>query len=94
MFSNSKEVEILALEKELYVAHKRGYIFRFTHMTELSPYGDYSKVIGVEIMFADDVSTEQIAKIKAYIETRYKFYVDDKSYMTPFEPTKIITVRY
>jgi hypothetical protein len=94
MFSSQREAEILALEKELYVAHKRGYIFRFTHITELAPYGDYSKAVGVEIMFSDNVSTEQIAKIKAYIETRYKFYVDDKTYMNPLEPTKIITVRY
>lgn len=93
MIKTVKENNIEKLEKELYVAHKNGYIFRSTHIYEPT-FGDTFKIIGVEILFADDVPNEKIQKIKTYVETTYGFLVDTTTYMSPSEHTKIIIVRY
>lgn len=93
MFKDPKEQSIERLEKELYVAHKNGFIFRSTHMYETT-FADSHKIVGIEILFSDDVTVEKISKIKRYIESKYKFYVDDTTYMDPVKPTKIIIVRY
>ena len=92
--ASTKETKILELEKELYVAHKLGYIFRYTHMTSYCSLGDFSKSVGVEILFSDNVDLSKIKEIKEYIEKKYKFYVDDLSYIDPVSKIKIITVRY
>lgn len=94
MHKSKKEIDVLKFEKELYVAHKRGYIFRYTHTSEFSYLGDYSKIVGVEVMFSDDVTSEQIEKIKHYIEKHYLFKVDTNTYMNANSPTKIMMVRY
>jgi hypothetical protein len=94
MLKSKKDIDILKFEKELYVAHKRGYIFRYTHTSEFSYLGDYSKIVGVEILFSDEVSTEQIEKIKHYIEKQYLFKVDMSTYMEVNNAVKIIVVRY
>lgn len=94
MFKSQKDINILSLEKELYVAHKRGFVFRYTHLSELNSFYDYSKNIGIEILFSDAVTDEQIKKIKTYIERTYGFYVDATTYMNPNETPKIIIVRY
>lgn len=94
MFKDSKEKSVQRLEKELYVAHKRGYIFRCTHISEPSVLGDTSKIVGVEILFSDDVSYESIDKIKLYIEQTYDFDVDNRTYMDPLGTVKIVVVRY
>lgn len=89
-----KEKFIESLERELYVAHKRGFIFRYTHISELSSFGDVSKIVGVEILFSDQVSVKNINEIKQYIESRYDFDVDNTTYMDPVKPVKIVVVRY
>lgn len=94
MFKDSKEKCVDKLEKELYVAHKRGYIFRCTHISELTGLGDSSKIVGMEILFSDNVSYESIHKIKLYIEKTYSFNVDNKTYMDPLGTVKIVVVRY
>jgi hypothetical protein len=94
MFKGSKEKSVEKLEKELYVAHKRGYIFRCTHISEMHGFGDSSKIVGVEILFSDDVSVEAIRKIKTYIEKTYDFDVDNTTYMDVTNSVKIIIVRY
>ena len=94
MLKGSKEEKILELEKQLYVAHKLGHIFRYTHITSYCDLGDFSKSVGVEILFSDEVSLRKIKEIKNYIENKYKFYVDDLTYIDPSSKVKIITVRY
>lgn len=94
MVKTKKEIEVLKFEKELYVSHKRGYIFRYTHTSEYSYIGDYSKIVGVEILFSDDVTMAQIEKIKHYIEKQYMFRVDTNTYMDVNNATKIMVVRY
>lgn len=94
MFKNSKEKSIEKLEKELYVAHKRGYIFRCTHISEMSGFCDSITIVGVEILFSDDVTAESIQKIKKYIEKQYDFDVDNTTYMDATNAVKIIIVRY
>lgn len=93
-FKTIKQKSIEELDRELYVAHKRGYIFRYTPISELSGIGDICKNVGVEILFSDQVSVSKIEQIKAYIELKYDFYVDNTTYMDPVKPVKIVVVRY
>lgn len=94
MLKDVKQKLIDALEKELYVAHKRGYIFRYTHVSEFCGIGDVSKIVGIEILFSDNVSISAINEIKKYIESKYDFDVDNTTYMDPIKPVKIVVVRY
>jgi len=94
MLKLQKDTDIRSLEKELYVAHKRGYVFRYIHLTELNALYDYSKIVGIEILFSDTVTDDQISGIKNYIEKRYGMIVDTTTYMNPNETPKIVIVRY
>lgn len=94
MLKSIKDKFIEELERELYVAHKRGYIFRYTHVSEPSNFADDTHIVGVEIMFSDNVSVRAISDIKKYIEFKYDFVVDNTTYMDPIKPVKIIVVRY
>ena len=94
MFKSIQEKFIEALERELYVAHKRGYIFRYTPISEMQGLSDASKIVGVEILFSDEVSVNAINEIKNYIESKYDFDVDNTTYMDPVKPVKIVVVRY
>ena len=71
------EDKILEFEKELYVAHRRGFIFRFVHLEEISNLSNKKLITGVEILFSDLVTQVQIAKIQSHILTKYGFETDD-----------------
>lgn len=73
----TRESKILEFEKELYVAHRQGFIYRFVHLEELNNLNNKKMITGVEILFSDVVSQEQLAKIQAYILTKYGFETDD-----------------
>jgi hypothetical protein len=60
----------------------------------MTSFGDSSEIVGVEILFSDDVSVESIKRIKTYIEKTYDFDVDNTTYMDLSNAVKIIIVRY
>ena len=75
-------------------ARKNQTIFCYTHITEPSFLNKDSRVVGVEVIFSDVITFEQVKKIKNYIEQTYKFCVDDTTFMSPITTLKIIVVRY
>lgn len=86
----SKDFNILKFETELYVAHKRGFVFRYVHLTEFEGLGEHPKIAGVEILFSDEVSLKQVSQIQDYITKTYGFEIDD----TLCEDINILIVRY
>lgn len=85
-----QDFKIFNFEKELYVAHRRGYIFRYVHTTELDDLTSKEKISGVEILFSDVVSPKQISEIQSYILIKYGFELDD----TLCDDVNILIVRY
>ena len=94
MFCTFKELNVRKLESELLDACKNNKIFCFTHINEPSSLTDESRIVGVEVIFSDGITYEQVQKVKHYIEHTYKFCVDDTTFMSPIESLKIIIVRY
>jgi hypothetical protein len=86
----SKTAKMCKFETELYVAHRRGYIFRFVYIKEMNTLSFRPDVVGVEILFSDAVTPKQISEIQSYILTRYGFDVDD----TLCDDVNILIVRY
>lgn len=86
----NKEKKILRFEKELYTAHKKGFIFRFVPLEEVDSLSGTKTCCGTEILFSNLVTQEQISKIQAYILTVYGFELDD----TLCEDINILIVRY
>lgn len=86
----TKEFKISNFERELYVAHRSGYIFRFVHTKEIDVLSSRAKIVGVEILFSDIVTPTQVSKIQTYILNSYGFDVDD----TLCDDVNILIVRY
>lgn len=86
----TKDSKIINFERELYVAHRSGYIFRFVHTKETDVLSSRAKIVGVEILFSDVVTPKQVAKIQTHILNNYGFDVDD----TLCDDVNILIVRY
>lgn len=90
MIKSQSDGKITNFLNELYVAHKRGYIFAYVQTTESNTISSKPNIVGVEILFSDQVSLKQISKIQSYILTKYGFEVDD----TLCDDVSILIVRY
>lgn len=90
MTTATKDSKIVSFETELYVAHRRGYIFRYVYTKEIDILSSKAKIVGVEILFSHVVTPKQISKIQAYILRNYGFDVDD----TLTDDVGILIVRY
>jgi hypothetical protein len=74
---STRESRICEFEKELYVSHKRGFIFRYVNLEETNQLNGSRMITGVEILFSDSVTQVQLSKIQAYILSNYGFETDD-----------------
>jgi hypothetical protein len=71
-----KNKTIKKLLVELNRAKKHGHIVFITDITDIKIPGGCSEVVGIEIIFTDKITDDQVCKIRKYIEANYKFKVD------------------
>jgi hypothetical protein len=76
MISNLlKNRRIKKLQNELIAAKNIGSVVFVTNVTDITVPGGTENVIGVEIMFCDRVTDDQVSKIVSYIKDTYHFNV-------------------
>lgn len=88
-----KKRSIKKLMTELVQAKKLGHIVFITDITDIKIPGGSSQVTGVEIIFTDKITDNQVCAIRDYIQRVYKFKVDT-SLIERGRIPKILIVEY
>ena len=84
---------IKKLMSELVQAKKLGHIVFITDTTDIKIPGGIAEVTGIEIIFTDKITDNQVCAIRDYIQREYKFKVDT-SLIERGKIPKILIVEY